>query len=63
MYKRGIFDAWVATYNVNEHHQNGYWWESDTTVSIDDDELGCSASSTFRPCIALAASRARTRQR
>lgn len=40
MYKRGIFDAWVATYNVNEHHQNGYWWESDTTVSIDDDELG-----------------------
>lgn len=40
MYKRGIFDAWVATYNVSEHHQNGYWWESDTVVHIDDDELG-----------------------
>ena len=39
MYKRGIFDAWVATYNVSEHHQNGYWWESDTVVHIDDDEL------------------------
>lgn len=40
MYMRGIFDAWVATYNVSEHHQNGYWWESDTVTNIDDDELG-----------------------
>lgn len=40
MYKRGIFDAWVATYNVSEHHQNGFWWESDTVVHIDDEELG-----------------------
>lgn len=40
MYKRGIFDAWVATYNVSEHHQKGFWWESDTVVHIDDEELG-----------------------
>lgn len=40
MYMRGIFDAWVATYNVSEHHQGGYWWESDTVANIDDDELG-----------------------
>lgn len=40
LYRRGIFDAWYATYTVSEHHQNGYWWESDTVAHCDDDELG-----------------------
>lgn len=44
IYKRGIFDAWYATYTVNEHHQNGFWWESDTMCHVEDDELGLSGN-------------------
>jgi prophage tail gpP-like protein len=40
VYKRGIFDAWYANYTLLEHHQNGYWWESNTMASLSDDEFG-----------------------
>lgn len=48
IYKRGIFDAWYATYLVAEHWQDGpqgkFFWEADTVVSVDDDEMGLSGN-------------------
>lgn len=40
IYRRGQFDSWSIVYTLNEHYQNGYWYESDTVVSVSDDELG-----------------------
>lgn len=39
-YKRGMFDAWAASFEVAEHHQGGRWWVSDSVTSVADDELG-----------------------
>ncbi len=38
--QQGLFNSWYASYTVAEHHQNGYWWESDQTSNVSDDELG-----------------------
>lgn len=39
-YKRGLFDSFSLEYVVLDHHQDGLWWESDTMVSVDDEDLG-----------------------
>lgn len=35
-WRRGMFDAWSATYVVRGHHSNGRWWEADTMVTVRD---------------------------
>ncbi len=40
IYRRGQFDSWSIVYTLNEHYQDGNWYESDTVVSVSDDELG-----------------------
>ena len=42
VYRRGLFDAWAYTVTLNEHHQNGSWFESDTVAHCEDQELGVS---------------------
>ena len=39
-YKRGMFDAWSATYEVGEHHHGSLWWAADSIVDVADDENG-----------------------
>lgn len=43
-YKRSLFDSFYVEYVVEEHHQNGVWWESDFMCSVDDEDLGLSGN-------------------
>lgn len=40
VYKRGLFDSFSLEYVVLDHHQGGLWWESDTMVAVNDEDLG-----------------------
>lgn len=39
-YKRGVFDAWVMTVRLAEHHDGRNWYESDTVADTESDRLG-----------------------
>lgn len=39
-HKRGMYDSFSAVYDVPEHCQGTRWWVGDTTVDVQDDELG-----------------------
>lgn len=43
-YKRALFDSYFVEYTLEEHHQNGVWWESDFMCSVEDDDLGLSGN-------------------
>lgn len=44
LWAKGQFDAWSATYKLNEHHQGGHWFDCDTMTHVEDQELGLSGN-------------------
>lgn len=38
--RRSLFDSYLLTINVKEHHQNGIWYEADTIARVAIDKLG-----------------------
>ncbi len=40
--KKELYDGWTVTYEVDDWHQNGTWWESDQLVDVVDEINGIS---------------------
>lgn len=43
-YKRSLFDSFFVEYIVEEHYQDGVWWEADFMCSVDDEDAGLSGN-------------------
>lgn len=42
--QKALYESWFVEYKVYEHHSSGHWWEADTQVDVQDDELGISGA-------------------